>query len=171
MAWGGRVSKCCITGCNTPWKQAHFLRWEMLHHCCITEDCNSRKCCIRTMECGGSHPHVICSVWEVLIQLAMLAFYSLWPCQLALCPVPLASHLGCWISWYPDLLTIEAGLAHPAFHQRMACIWNLPWSVVISYLRWWCIQLYGPFSHCFLNDIWALFPFFLICLWYACILF
>ena len=44
VAWGGRVSECCITRCNTPQKQAHFLRWEMLHQCCI-EDCKSSKCC------------------------------------------------------------------------------------------------------------------------------
>ena len=117
----------------------------------------------------GSHLHVVHSVWEALIQCATLA--SLQPCWLVLCPVTLASHLGCQILWYLDLLTMEAGLAHPAFCQRMACIFNLPWSVVISYPRWWHIHLYSPFGCCFLNNIWALSSLFLIRLWYACILF
>ena len=100
----------------------------------------------------GSHLQVIRSVWEALLQLTMLAFSSLQPCWLAFCPVLLASRLGCRISWYPNSSTIGAGLAHPTFHKQMACFWNLPWSMVISYPRWWCIQLYSPFGHRFLNE-------------------
>ena len=118
-----------------------------------------------------SHLQVIRSVWKALLRLAAMAFNSLRPCQLAFCPVPLASRLGCWISWYPDSLTIGAGLACPAFHKQMVCFWNLPWSVAISYPRQQRIQLYGPFSHRFLNDIQVLLSFFLIHLWYARVFF